>query len=264
MKWGVETKVPLFYHQKLQGTIDFWAYEPPRLTVLDYKSGRNRVDPEMNPQLIIYGAGLVEKLGIYKEVEKIRVGIMQPFVGGFLGHEPKWWEFDIEDLPMFELNVAYLALEAEGSLYRSRLIPGEEQCKYCPAKPHCPAIEDEMRRELAPESTVDMLSQEQKFAILDRVAVYRGFLDAVEEFVECLPENVIEQHGWYMKRGNRKFVWAKTEEEIIEALEKLSISPHKLSLKTPSMVRDEMGNDKAIAGLYNTEFQKSRLVRKKE
>lgn len=262
MKWGIETKVPVFYAENLTGTVDFWALEGGLLTVLDYKSGRNAVDPEKNPQLLTYAAGLIEKLGVLPT--DIRVGIMQPFSGGFRGHEPKWWHCSPHELEAFKYEATMLARMAADPFVRAPLIPSPEACKYCAAKPYCPAIEEKMREELTPGSSVDLLTQEQRFAIMARAEVFRGFLDAVEETIKELPDHILEQNGWTMKRGARRFEWSVPEEDLIAALEKLSVEPYKQTLKTVSMVRDEVGGDKAIEGLFETKFNKSSLVRKKE
>lgn len=261
MKWGLETKVPVFYADGIQGTVDFWAYENGLLSVLDYKSGRNAVEPEKNPQLLTYAAGLIEKLGVFPS--EIRIGIMQPFSGGFKGHEPKWWACTPQDLEAFKYEATMLARMAADPFLRAPLIPSPAACKYCAAKPHCPAIEEKMREELSPGTTMDLLTQEQHFAIMARAEVFRGFLDAVEETIKELPDHILDQHGWAMKRGARRFEWSATEEELIAALEKLSVEPYKQTLKTVSMVRDEVGGEKAIEGLFETKFNKSSLTRRK-
>jgi hypothetical protein len=261
MKWGIETKVPVFYAEALNGTVDFWSYENGLLTVLDYKSGRNPVDPEKNPQLLTYAAGLIEKLGCTPT--RIRVGILQPFSGGFLGREPKWWECTPFDLEAFKYEAMMLARMAADPFVHAPLIPSDSACKYCAAKPHCPAIEEKLRQELAPGTSTELLTQEQHFAIMARAEVFRGFLDAVEEVVKELPDHVLEQHGWRMKRGARRFEWKLPQDELIAALEKLAVEPYKQVLKTPSMVRDELGGDKPIEDLVETKFNKSSLVRKK-
>jgi len=260
MKWGIETKVPVFYADGIQGTVDFWAYENGLLSVLDYKSGRNAVDPEKNPQLLTYAAGLIEKMGI--EPSEIRVGILQPFSGGFRGHEPKWWVCTPQELEAFKYEATMLARMAADPFVRAPLIPSDAACKYCAAKAFCPAIEEKMREELAPGTSVDLLTQEQRFAIMARAEVFRAFLDAVEETIKELPDHLLEQHGWTMKRGARRFEWSVPEEDLIAALEKLSVEPYKQSLKTVSMVREEAG-EKAIEGMFETRFNKSSLVRKK-
>lgn len=259
MKWGVETKVPLWYHETLQGTIDFWALEPELLTVVDYKSGRVEVDPYENPQGIIYSIGLMDKLGVVPKTT--RIGILQPFSGGFFAREPKWWSFGADDVSFFRQSIANLARETQDALGRARLVPGDKQCRYCPAKPHCPAIDELLRTEMVGDPAP--LTEAQLFAVLERMQSYEGFLEGVKERIHELPIETVEKYGWTFKRGARKFEWAKEEAAIVQYLTAAGINPFKMTLKTPSMVRDELGSDEKLEGWYETEYKRSSLQRKR-
>lgn len=266
IEWGVETKVKIWYEPNHKGTVDFWYKEGATLYVIDYKSGRVEVDPNNNTQLLSYAIGLWDSRGFREtEVVEVKLGIIQPFVGGFRGHEPYWAKTALTptDLEYARRELGYLAMEARSPLVRSRLIPGEKQCRFCPAKPLCPAVEEKLRQEMGVMEPVNDLTDKQLFQVLDSAKVFRDYLDSVEDRVRDMPEETLKSNGWRLQRGARKFGWNQTEDMTVSALMSLGLDPYKQVLKTPAMVRDELGSDELLEGLYSTDYNRPTLKRMK-
>jgi len=262
MSWGIETKVPLWYVSGMQGTVDFWEWEKPRLTVVDYKSGRNAVDPMRNPQVMIYASALIDHLGIRDEVETIRLGIHQPFRGGFGAREPIWWEYDADTDLRFRHEVMLLAHETVDPLLRARLVTGDEQCKYCAAAPVCPARKAELM--LGMYGDQEPLSLAEQFDVMDVAGRVRTFLDRVEDMMKELPDDVLRANGWRLKPGNRRFQWAVEPTVLFGHLASFGVDLYKQVMKTPAQVRDELGGDEHLSGLYEVEFNQPSLVKMRD
>lgn len=264
IEWGVETKVPLWYEPEHRGTVDFWWIDPVDvLDVLDYKSGRVEVVAEKNTQLLSYAIGLMDARELWDDVVRVRLGILQPFVGGFRGHEPTWWEVGVEELRRYKQELGWLAQEAREPLVRSRLIPGEKQCRFCPAKAFCPAIEEEARKALGEFERPGGITDQQVFKVLDKAKVFRDYLDAIEDRARDMPESTLKANGWKLQKGARKFSWALPEWEVAMRLQEIGVAPYKQTLRTPTMVRDELGEDESLEGMYQVDYNRPTLKRTK-
>lgn len=259
LTWGVETKVSLWYEPNHKGTVDFWYTDGDTLHVLDYKSGRVEVSPKDNTQLVSYACALIDERALLPRT--VLLGIIQPFVGGFYGHEPKWWTVSIEELTACKQELTWLAKEARNPLVRSRLIPGEKQCRFCAAKPVCPAIKDQIKADFISEPTVDAMTEDELLAIWDRAKYYRDFLDAIEDRLVEMNPDTLAKYGWKLQQGNRRFSWSQEETALSEHLKTLGVDPYKQTLKTPTQVREELGTDEGLSGWYEVERNRPTLKR---
>lgn len=254
MFWGVERSIPLWYEPDHRGTVDFFAVDGRDLVVVDFKSGREPVPAERNPQCTIYAIALYEELKGEIDVDGIQVGIMQPIES----REPSFWRFSVDELYAYKREITAAALEAREPLVEARLVPGEKQCKYCPAKPVCPAIERQMRTDFF-SGELEAVSEDRLFAVLENVKVYKAWLESIEDYAREMDPDVLMRRGWKLTQGARRFSWAGEEEEIAGYLQRQGVDPYLKKLKTPSAVRDEIGDD-AIAGMYETDFNRPNLV----
>lgn len=124
-------------HEDLFGTNDACIYQPfGTLYVLDYKHGKGHaVSPVENFQLMYYALGASHKCNwAYSEAV---LGIVQPRTGD---GKPQYWETTPERLKEFSEELVMAVLETEKE--DAPLVPGEEQCKFCPARGFCPALRD--------------------------------------------------------------------------------------------------------------------------
>ena len=255
MFWGVERSVPLWYEPEHRGTVDFFAVDGRDLVVVDFKSGREPVPAERNPQVTIYAIALYEELKGEIDVDGVVIGIMQPIEQ----REPSFWRFTTDELYAFKREITAAAIEARQPLVEGRLVPGEKQCKYCPAKAVCPAIERQMRADFNTGGDLETVSDDRLFAVLENVKVYRAWLDGIEDHVREMDTDTLMRRGWKLIQGARRFNWAAEEDEVAGYLQRQGVDPYQRKLKTPSMVRDEIGDD-AIAGMYQTDFNRPSLV----
>ena len=116
------------------GRTDCAIIDGSTLTVADWKFGFSPVSAEKNTQLALYALGGIAALEVLEPFENFRFVIIQPQVS----REPFVWECTRHQLENFATRAA-----AAAELTRvpeADLVAGAEQCKYCRAKPVCPAI----------------------------------------------------------------------------------------------------------------------------
>ena len=99
------------------------------LAVLDLKTGRGRVEPECNDQLLAYAMGALDMLSF--EPQRIVLGVIQPVI---YGAKPRIWETDRATLAEFEVFVQERAAKVDDPATAPE--PGDGQCRWCPAKGH--------------------------------------------------------------------------------------------------------------------------------
>lgn len=118
-----------------KGTADCIVIDGDELQVHDAKFGRGvEVDAEGNEQLMLYALGAMEAHGRAVEIESVRGFIHQPRISP----DPKIAVWKPIELKKFGQHVAQVALRIEQG--DAPLVPGEKQCRFCPAKATCPAI----------------------------------------------------------------------------------------------------------------------------
>lgn len=114
--------------------------EGDEVIVCDLKMGRGvRVHAEENRQLMLYCLGALDELSvIYGNIKTVRMIIHQPR----LGHISEW-DCSIEHLMDFSHEIAKaadIAIDIYNGKRQPVLTPGEDQCRFCPAKATCPAL----------------------------------------------------------------------------------------------------------------------------
>jgi RecB family exonuclease len=106
------------------------------ITVIDYKHGQNVAVPASSPQLAIYLLGAANSLGI--KFDHFRAVIVQPRLR--FGHmeQVRWHDYTFAELLKFSREMhAAAALTDDPD---AQPIAGSH-CKWCKAKPVCPAYE---------------------------------------------------------------------------------------------------------------------------
>lgn len=119
------------------GTCDTGWVEGDTLYVSDLKYGMGvPVDAVGNRQIRLYALGLWHFLG-RPDVDQVVLMIDQPRAGGL-----KFWDITMDDLLAFgtEVKGVYAKLQS-GDV---EFVPGEKQCKWCPAKDICAARDEWM------------------------------------------------------------------------------------------------------------------------
>jgi hypothetical protein len=122
------------------GRTDFWgtadligANESNKTFLVgDLKTGRGRVDPQFNEQMLSYALGALDLIDFVPE--RIVLAIIQP---PLLGATAAVWVTDIQTLEKFkEFARAQAAFTDDLECQPN---PSTEVCQWCPAKSICPA-----------------------------------------------------------------------------------------------------------------------------
>lgn len=144
----VEVKVPTEHmtgEKGATGTADAVIVGLDEIIVVDLKFGMGvEVTAEENPQPMMYGSGAIKKFDDLDSIKRLRCVISQPRINV----KPSEWDCSLERLRAFEAEVANAAA-LSFSLYngtsgtegeRFGLVPHEDACRFCKAKPTCPAL----------------------------------------------------------------------------------------------------------------------------
>jgi hypothetical protein len=133
-----------FYEQKVSyenlidggfGTSDAIVIKDDTLYVIDLKYGMGlKVDAFENEQAMLYALGAINDFGhILSEVTTVRMVIVQPRLDHISEHS-----IGIDELQLFGESVkekSKLCLDID-----AKRTAGDKQCKFCRAKPTCPAL----------------------------------------------------------------------------------------------------------------------------
>jgi hypothetical protein len=238
-------------HKDFRGTSDCVIYDAKNKTlhVIDYKHGAGKkVYATGNVQLLYYGIG--SAYTIKAPIEKVKLTIVQP---RFEGEEQiDHWEVDFLDLAEFQIRVVDAIKKTEEK--NAPLVVGEEQCRFCSAKPVCPALRNKAL-DLIKTDFQDTMMENGHPAPLDQVkmgSVLMG-IEAVEEWCKAMKSYAYEQalkgrvpEGFKLvpKRATRK--WAD-EDKTKAALNSL-VNPNVLhecytqpELKSPAQIEKTIG-----------------------
>lgn len=163
-------------------------FEPQTTTTLyvsDLKYGMGvPVDAVGNRQIRLYALGLWYYLG-QPEVDKVVLMIDQPRAGGL-----KFWDLFMDELLAFgdEVRAVYAKLQS-GDV---EFVPGEKQCKWCPAKDNCAARDewlmsmfegafDEVSDDEPTFKDPTKLDPEKRWYIVKHAALARAWLARLHE-----------------------------------------------------------------------------------
>jgi len=144
--WFVEKKFhcptihPLFFGQGDNVYIDFEGRE---LHVHDYKHGAGIVvEVQRNPQMMYYGAGILEEMDLWKDIDKVTLHIAQP--RGWHSDGPlRRWSITTEDLETWLDDELIPGMER--ALTSTDTVSGGH-CRFCPARSRaCPQLMADMK-----------------------------------------------------------------------------------------------------------------------
>ena len=114
------------------GTADAIIYGIYRIVVVDYKYGKGVVvEVTENPQAMLYGLGALEVVDLLGTVKDVTLAICQPRAGGI-----STWDLTAESLLAWREKTV-LPIVAETSMPEARIIPGYDQCRWCPVAGVC-------------------------------------------------------------------------------------------------------------------------------
>lgn len=217
------------------------------LEVIDLKMGRKPVNPNNNPQAILYAAGVLEELldaGVLLPFNhKVRVTIFQPR----LSHKPFQWETTVGFIEQRLLEMrpaAQAAVRFKQGTYTAQDIEQfpelyGKHCGYCKRKLECGAFKRLANQAVpAPGQTVHW-NQE----LFKNRSLIRAYLDDLEQLAEdsALQGNILP--GTKLVAGRKGAAQLKVSEDVIRATAKhLNIETQVVAVKevwaTPAKIRD--------------------------
>jgi len=234
MKLAIETRVGFgkflpgaFGSCDVLGRIGNTAY------VIDWKFGEGiAVDAEQNEQLMYYAAAAMrtpEVAWVFDGAVAIECVIIQPPV-------IRQWTTTPERIKQFEKDLKRAVKVA--SLPEAKLNPGDH-CRFCPAKPTCPAMTGAVDRAL--KVKLDAVDDEMLGKYAANAVLLQGWIDSLNELVQTKIEKGYKIPGWKMvaKQGRRQ--WAD-EAKAAAALTELGIDPYKKELLSPAQAEKKIKN----------------------
>lgn len=226
-------------HPECWGTPDAWSYGNNILSVSDYKFGHSHVDAYRNPQMTVYAAGLLDKLGIDGLQEQhvaVSIVIVQPRSYHRDGPVRKWVTTAADLRADFNLLRA-AATKALGPDPQLNVGP---ECRYCSARHACPALQaaayaaaefggDAMPFDLPDES----IGRELRFL--------RDMADTLNSRISGLEDEVLARitklgrsvPGWMTEQGMGREKWAKSVDEVLALGALMGIDLSKPGALTP-------------------------------
>jgi len=244
------------------GTGDYIAIVGKELQVHDLKYGKGvKVSATNNWQLILYALGALEFVDLLgHEIETVKIVIHQVRVG-----EPDECTYTVDELRemgSFLKEQARVAMQIyTGAEFANKIpdvyfCPGEKQCRFCPAKATCPALqkfalssivdqfEDLTNEEVlqaqvreaidkVPEHTTERLS-----ILMKNLELIQQWVKAVNEHVYSLLLNGIEVPGFKLvegRAGPRKWSDEKAAEEIMKSMRLKRDEMYSFKIITPTV-----------------------------
>lgn len=199
----VEQSLPISHitgEDGAEGTGDAVIIRDDEIFVVDLKYGRGvEVDAEMNPQLMLYGLGALEKFDMLGEFQRVCMLISQPRVS----RAPSEFTLPVPSLIEWGLKYAGPAATLAMDLYQrgqhdvsEHCRPHEDACRFCRAKPTCPAlsrsVEEALGAEFTDLTTEDKVEQEQivkrltSAAAPDRLGTKMAAVELVEMWCKAI------------------------------------------------------------------------------
>lgn len=200
--------------------------ETRTLHVADLKLGRGvPVTVVENEQAGIYGLGALEELAFEFSCERIILHIVQPRLGIYEEWEaPIAWLYELEE----RMRIAYERISRE----EFEFVPGEKQCRFCPASGACSARAQWVREMLAGTLSGEWKCYDARLLTPEEIASYvLPNLPAIESYVKaarayalqlaqekpgCLP-------GWKLVEGIARRKYTVGDEEVAAFLVDLGV-----------------------------------------
>lgn len=231
------------------GTSDFLCLVGTELIVVDLKYGMGvQVDATENEQLMLYALGALEYFELVASVTAVRLVIHQPRKSHL-----SEWETTPEALRKFAEHAATRAAYATMPDAADKfLVPGEKQCKFCPAKATCPAIRADVLRTIAPSVAASdvgfddltaevMLSPKNPndvlAAVLPKLDMISDWCDAVKTHARAELLNGREVPGYKLvtgRKGARAWTDATEAEKVMKSMRLKQDEMYDFSLISPT------------------------------
>lgn len=236
------------------GNSDFIRYRPStrQMRVRDLKYGSGVfVEAENNVQVMMYALGALLKTGA--KCDEVVVTIDQPRIQTLDG-TTRDFKFSAGRIIDFAADLIDAARAVKPG---APLVPGPEQCGFCPARHMCPALERQ-QHEL-------VVMDFDRAVAYDPVALAKGLsmiptvkakIKALEEFAYAEAERGVQIPGWKLveKRATRKWI---DEAAVVAWAEANAVDPYEPPvLKSPAQLEKGLSKP-AKAGMAALTEKKS-------
>ena len=234
------------------GTYDIRILGGDVCEIIDYKDGMHHVPVVQNPQLEQYAIG---DLASFEEGREpfsiIRLTVIQPKLAA-KGMKPiSSWD---EPVAYFRETVLpkIIAEAAACDAPDASLVPGEEQCRYCPAKGGCAALAQQATAsvtdlfgpaqglvEASAGTDPNAMPAEKIREILEAAPLLRQMIAAVEEEALRRLKAGIDIPGIKVVNGRGSRKWALPEDQIEQKLKSMGLPKDaiwKSSLISPAQI----------------------------
>jgi hypothetical protein len=216
----------------MSGTVDVQIIGSTGIEIIDYKDGINPVSAKDNHQMEQYALGIIaEYMKQGRFFETIKMTIIQPKSRelGATGID-SWMTTVAEVLGKVEQMKAEAAATDDPD---APMVPGDKQCKYCPAAGGCRARVDQAFESL--KISFDQLSQKaadkqpsqmtdlELAEIIEAAPLIRQMLDGVEKEALRRFESGQPVAGLKIVNGRGSRSWALPEEEMADKLKRMGI-----------------------------------------
>lgn len=245
MALAVETRVGFGkYLPGAFGSCDVLGRIGDTAYVIDWKFGDGiAVDATENEQLMYYAAAAMrtpEAKWVFDGATSIECVIIQPPV-------IRQWTTTPARIGQFARQLKKAVKIA--SLPDAKLNPGDH-CRFCPAKPTCPAMTGAVDRAL--KVKLDAVDDEMLGKYAANAVLLQGWIDDLNALVQTKIEKGYKIPGWKMvaKQGRRQWV---DEDKAADALNGLGINPiHRAVVSPPQaekLLKKHMGYPNLPEGL---------------
>ncbi len=211
------------------GTIDVEGIlNNDSLLICDLKYGKGvRVEAKYNSQLMLYALGSLEFYS-FLEIKLVEMVIYQPHINSV-----SMVEMSAEDLYTWGEEVKIKAAECLEP--NAPLCPGEGQCKWCAAKPICPALQSHVEKTICTEfdnldeipPNIDKINIKN---VLDNKKLIEIFLKSIEDYAKDEITSGRGFEGYKLVTGRSIRKWAD-ENEVTKAMESMGIGLDKIYAK---------------------------------
>lgn len=234
--WAIEQS--LAYTVEMFGTPDFHAVCGDTLHIVDLKTGTGvYVEADNNVQLQCYAVLAFSNLPVHiqREIKRVALTIVQPLYEG--ARPIRTADYPVESIPDWQGEIN-LAIERAKNP-NARFSPGEH-CRFCPAKPSCPALMGVAQA--FPNATLHgTLTPVQVGEMLQKVDTIEIWIKALRELAHEAIGHGIPIPGWKLqdKRAVRKWT---DEKAVIKTAEANGIVAREYKLMTPAALAKRHGS----------------------
>jgi len=216
----------------MSGTVDVQIVGSTGIEIIDYKDGINAVEAKDNHQMEQYALGIIAKyMAQGRFFETIAMTIIQP-----KSREKGGKGVDTHYTTVAEMlgKVQQMKAEAEATDDPDApLVPGDKQCKYCPAAGGCRARADQSFASLgvsfdqlsqqAADKQPTQMTDEELCAIIEAAPLIRQMLEGAEAEALRRFEAGMPVAGLKLVNGRGSRAWAFPEEEMADKLKRMGI-----------------------------------------